>query len=114
MSLIWATRGRTWGFRFLRDGGLPDPLLVYDTVFSGVEDEPEAWRRDAETVALRFPDPLQREDLAGRVIPHEFVVFGPLADGIDSVEDGLRLVWPLVADEFDRVWQLPKPPSASG
>ena len=34
MSLIWATRGRTWGFRFLRDGGFPDPLPVYDLAFS--------------------------------------------------------------------------------
>ena len=57
MNFIWATRGRTWGFRFVRDGGLPDPLVVYDTAFSGVGDEPEAWRRNAETVALRFPDP---------------------------------------------------------
>lgn len=114
MRLIWATRGRTWGFRFLHDGGFPDPLLVYDAVFSGVEDEPEAWRRVAEKVALRFPDPQGRQDVAGRVIPHEFVVFAPLADGIDSVEDGLRLVWPLVADEFAQVWELPKPPSSNG
>jgi hypothetical protein len=114
MSLIWATRGRTWGFKFLRDGGFPDPLPEYDKAFSGVEDEPEAWRRVAEAVALRFPDPLGRQDVAGRVIPHEFVVFGPLADGIDSVEDGLRLVWPLVADAFARVWDLPKPPSTNG
>jgi hypothetical protein len=65
-------------------------------------------------VALRFPDPLRRQDLAGRVIPHELVVFRPLADEIDSVEDGLRLVWPIIAEEFARVWELPKPPSANG
>lgn len=52
--------------------------------------------------------------MLGRVIPHEFVVFPPLADEINSVEDGLREVWPLVADEFAQVWELPKPPSASG
>ena len=114
MNIIWATRGRTWGFRFLRDGGFPDPLVEYDAVFSGIEDEPEVCRRVGEKVALRFPDPEGRQDVAGRVIPHEFVAFGPLAEGIDSVEDGLRLVWPLVADEFARVWELPKPPSASG
>ena len=34
-----------------------------------------------------------------------------LADQIDSIEDGRRLVWPLVADEFARFWKLPKPPS---
>ncbi|SES86802.1 hypothetical protein [Geodermatophilus poikilotrophus] len=116
MSLIWATRGRTWGFRFLRRGGFEDPLPVYDTAFSGLEERSEVRARVPgtgalpELVALRFPDPLGRRDRAGRVIPHEFVVFPPLADGVDSVGDGLRLVWPLVADDFKRVWELPKPP----
>jgi len=116
MKLIWATRGRTWGFRFLLKGGFKDPLLVYDDVFSGVGHEAEVCCRVGDKVALRFPDPEGRQDVAGRVIPHEFVVFGPLADEIDSVEDGLRLVWetPLIKDEFARVWKLPKPPSASG
>lgn len=118
MSLIWATRGRAWGFRFLRKGAFEDPLTVYDTAFSEAEDEPETCHRVAETVAppgmvaLRFPDPLARHDRAGRLIPHEFIVFPPLADGINSVEDGRRLVWPLVADEFARIWELPAPPSA--
>ena len=112
MSLIWATRGRTWGFRFLRNGGQPDPLPLYDAAFSGVGDEAEAWRLGAEAVALRFPDPLGRQDAAGRVIPHEFVVSGSSAQGVDSVEDGRRLIWPIVADEFALVWELAKPPPA--
>jgi hypothetical protein len=66
------------------------------------------------SVVEDFPDPLGRRDVAGRVIPHDFVILGPAVEEIDSVEDGLRLVWPLVADEFDRVWRLPKPPAASG
>ena len=114
MTLIWATRGRTWGFRFLNDGGFRDPLPEYDKVFSGLEAEREVCRRVGEKVALRFPDPSGWQDVAGRVIPHDFVVFPPLADAIDSVEDGLREVWPLVAGEFARVWQLPKPPSTTG
>jgi hypothetical protein len=114
MSFIWATRGRTWGFRFLRDGGFEDPLPEYDKVFSGVDGEREAWRRVGKTVALRLPDPLGRKDVAGRVLQHDFVVFAPLADEIASVEDGLRKIWPLVADDFARVWELPKPPAVSG
>lgn len=114
MSLIWAARGRSWGFRFLRDGRFKDPLPIYDDVFSGTEGGPEIWRRVGGKLALRFPDPLGRQDRAGRTIPHEFVVFPPLADEIDSVEDGIRLVWPQVAEEFARVWDLPKPPSATG
>jgi len=110
MKLIWATRGRTWGFRFLRNGGFADPLPVYEDVFSAIEGGPEVCRRVGERLALRFPDPSGWKDRAGRVIPHDFVVFGPLIDRIDSVEKGRQLVWPLVADEFSRVWQLPKPP----
>lgn len=112
MRLIWATRGRTWGFRFLLNGGFDDPLVVRDDVFSGFDNQPEVWRRVAAKVALRFPDPLGRQDAAGRVIPHEFVVLAPEADRIDSLEEGRRLVWPLVADEFERIWQLSEPPSA--
>lgn len=112
MTLIWATRGLTWGFRFLSRGGFPDPLPEYDKVFSKIADGQEAWLRIGEKVALRFPDPLGRQDRAGRVIPHDFVVFGPLADQINSVEDGRRDVWPLVRDRFDEVWDQPKPPAA--
>lgn len=119
MSLIWATRGRTWGFRFLRSGGRADPLLAYEAAFSEVPDDSEGWSRVDATaesdamVALRFPDPLGRRDQAGRVIPHDFVVLQPLAEEVGSVADGLRLVWPLVAEEFERVWELPQPPSAA-
>ncbi len=114
MKLIWATRGRTWGFRFLRDGGVKDLLSVYDEVFSGVGDEREVCRRVGRMVALRFPDPERRQDRAGRVIPHDFVVFEPLADKLHSVDDGRQLIWPEVADEFARVWERTEPPSTSG
>lgn len=109
--LIWATRGRSWGFRFLLDGGRSDPLPDYERAFARLGDAPATWRRDAAAVALRFPDPLRRSDTAGRVIPHEFVVLGDLADEIGSIEDGLRKVWPLVADTYARVWDAENAPS---
>ena len=111
--LIWATRGRFWGFRFLLNGGLSDPLPAYERSFAGDHDRPATWRRAAGTVALRFPDPLGRRDASGRVIPHEFVVFGEQADGIESVEDGLTHIWPLVAEAYARVWDAERPPSAA-
>jgi len=111
MTVIWATRGEVWGFRFLRSTGIPDPLLEYDRAFAGIGAEPRIWRRVGKDVALRFPDPSGRKDRSGRVIPHDFVVFSPLADQINSVEDGLRAVWPLVADEYARAWKLPEPPA---
>lgn len=114
MTLIWATRGRTWGFRFLLRGGFPDPLPEYDSVFAGVDGGPEVYHRSGKKVALRFPDPLGRTDAAGRVIPHEFVVRGALADDIRSVDDGRRLVWDLpdVGERYAAVWELPTPPAS--
>lgn len=112
-ALIWASRGRSWGFRFLLNGGLSDPLAEYERIFAGLGDEPTICRRVAGKLALRFPDPLGRRDSAGRLIPHDFVVSGNLADEIESVEDGLQQVWPLVAEAYARVWAAEHPPSAA-
>ncbi|QGF22600.1 hypothetical protein [Raineyella fluvialis] len=112
VDLIWATRGRSWGFRFLLFGGYSDPLSAYERAFAGIEDDVEVSRRAEERVALRFLDPLNRVDAAGRIIPHDFVVWGPLADDIHSVEDGIQKVWPLVVDVYARVWMNEKAPVA--
>lgn len=129
MRLIWATRGRTWDFRFLENGGFPDPLPVYDAAFVGMSGEPDAWQVvdaavglrfgvNSEMFALRFRDPLERRDRAGRVIPHEFVVIpSDIEDeaySIDSVDAGRSIVWPRVQARFDSVWNSPKAPVTNG
>lgn len=106
---IWATRGKNWGFRFLRTAGRSNPLEVYEAAFSGAEDTTEAFQVKADTVAFRFLDPDKRRDAAGRAIPHEFVLFPPLPGKVSSVEDGFHLVWPLVKDDFARDWEQPQP-----
>lgn len=111
MTLIWATRGYAWGFRFLRRGGLADPLLEYEELFSNVNESPETCQSHNGRVALRFPDPRGRKDRAGRIIPHEFVLRGTLAKRVQSVEDGIRIVWPFVEDEYEQVWRSPEPPA---
>jgi hypothetical protein len=112
VRLIWATRGKSWGFRFIRDGGFADPLPVYEEAFEGTEGRGEEYGRSAAVVAFRFPDPEGRRDEAGRVIPHDFVVFGPEAGDIDSVESGRDVIWPLVQDEYGRIWDQPLSTSA--
>lgn len=109
MTFIWATRGEAWGFRFLRDGGFTDPLPQYDSAFEGTPTGQTAWQKANSVVAARFPDPDGRTDSAGRVIPHEFVLFPPLADELDNVDDVITQVWPLVADEYSDVWQTAQP-----
>lgn len=111
MKLIWATRGRTWGFRLLRTGDLPDPLLALEAALSLLGDEPQAWRRDGPRAVVRFLDPRGRQDLAGRVIPHEAVLLEPEASNVDSFEEARRAVWAEVEEYFDRVWELPEPPA---
>lgn len=111
VDLIWATRGRTWGFRFLLSGGSSNPLPPYESAFTGTETDDVVFRRTGHGVALRFPDPLQRTDSAGRIIPHDFVVPSPGSDAIDSVDDGLRVIWPIVARVYAEVWDSEAPPS---
>lgn len=111
MRIIWATRGLSWGFRFLLDAGLRDPLPTYDLAFEGTDGNRTLCRRVGDHVALRFPDPVGRKDQSGRVIPHDIVLLPHLANDVDSVADGLRLVWPLLADAFAVVWDQGQPPS---
>lgn len=113
MSFLWVTRGRVWGFRFLRNGGFDDPLPIYDAVFSDVGQKPAALIRHRDAVGLRFPDPEGRTDRSGRIIPHDFVLSGELAERIITVQDGIREVWPLVAAEYESVWDQPKAPPAA-
>lgn len=113
IRFIWATRGKTWGFRFLRSAGFADPLTDYERAFADVSDQREVCHRaDPDTVVLRFDDPESRCDSAGRVIPHDFVLIGRWADGINSITEGLHAVWPLVADEFAACWDAEEPPPA--
>jgi hypothetical protein len=111
VNLIWATRGRSWGFRFLLDGGLSDPLSTYERAFDGAGGERTHCRQVGSHVAVRFPDPLGRLDKSGRVIPHDIVVESALATGIRSAEDGLRIIWPLLAPAFEKVWDRSDAPS---
>lgn len=109
--LIWATRGQGWGFRFLLGAGLDDPLTEYETAFGGDVDSAEAFHRSADVVAVRFPDPLQRRDAAGRVIPHEIVAFGEDAREIDSLDAGISRLWPRVSGIYARIWDVESPPT---
>jgi hypothetical protein len=93
-------------------GGYSDPLAAYERAYSGLEDKVSVYRRTGEGVALRFSDPLERKDAAGRIIPHDFVVLGSLAEGLDSVDAGIQTIWPLVSSIYEDVWDEEKSPSA--
>ncbi|WP_298945020.1 hypothetical protein [uncultured Microbacterium sp.] len=108
-SFIWATRGRSWGFRFLRDGGFSDPLPVYEAAFAGTAGQREICQRVGDLLVLRFVDPEGRKDHARRVISHDFVVLPPASNEIQSPSDGVSTAWNSVANEYDRIWDAASP-----
>ena len=114
MRFIWATRGRTWGFRFLRRGNLIDPLPEYSAAFARFEGVAQICDQVGGITALRFEDPLGRKDRSGRVIPHDFVILGDDWAGAHSVSSGIDLVWPLVEEEYARNYDLPEPLPSDG
>ena len=110
---IWATRGLHWGYAFLSTGGLADPLETYEEAIAPIENQSEGWCRSGGNVALRFQDPDGRRDSSGRLIVHDFVLFGQLADAVDSLDGGRGLIWPVVEAEFDKTWGQPGPPPST-
>lgn len=106
MKMIWATRGRNWGFRFLRNGGFKDPLREYEKAFDSHSTELQLWIPGSDLLTLRFPDPLDRKDAAGRSIAHDFVVFNPASELMKSFESAQQNVWADVAQEYSAVWDF--------
>lgn len=88
-------------------------MSLYESAFVGAENNTHVYRRIGNRVALRIVDPLNRRDAAGRIIPHDFVISGSMATSIQSADDGLREIWPLVADAYSAVWDSDKPPSTA-
>ena len=109
MKFLWATRGKTWGFRFLCTAGLANPLAEYEAAFAGTTGAAEVLARRGGMTAVRFPDPDGRTDRAGRVIPHEFVI---LTDGMDfeTVDTARTMLWMHVAPLYASVWDQPTGP----
>ena len=105
MRLIWLTRGRSWGFRFLRDGGFEDPLPEYERVFGSFTNDYADFRRLSDgTVAWRLPDPESRRDDVGRLIVHDFAIYPPDADAISTQTDALASVWDRIATEYSDLY----------
>lgn len=104
MSIIWATRGRTWGFRFLRDGGHARPLEFYTRAFSQADDELEVFHQSTDSIAIRFADPQDRKDRSGRIIPHEFVLTGDDMKGISCLDDATSKIWPAFSATYNEIW----------
>lgn len=104
MEIIWATRGKHWGHKFLLDGGYKDPLPPYLEAFSGFENSRHVFERCNGHLALRFPDPEERHDESGRLIYHDLVISGHAITDARSYDEACSFMWPLIADEYSKLW----------
>lgn len=111
MSVIWAARGHSWGFRFLRDGGHPDPLLAYEAAFAASPPALDSIARHGTSVVARLTDPEGRRDAAGRPIVHDFVIDGADAEDLHGIEDVRAVIWGGLAAEYAALWESTSPPS---
>lgn len=104
MNMIWATRGKNWGFKFLMDGGYSDPLPAYEEVFEAYSMETEFWYSLPDRAGLRFPDPLHRKDSSGRLIFHDFVILDRELMEIRTFQEARELVWSQVEKRYSELW----------
>lgn len=115
MTVLWVTRGFDWGSRFVWDGGLSDPLQLFEQGFVGVSGGREGVAVSPTIRAARFQDPLGRRDRSGRPILHEFVVSHEAGLQFATLTEAVEVLWPLAADEYETAWaETPAPRSSVG
>lgn len=109
MSLLWSTRGRAWGYRFLARGGHDDPLPVYEAAFDGTDPDGEFLIRRGDVAVLRMRDPQGRRDRSGREIIHDFLLDGEEAAMVTDLETARQIVWSMVGTTYDALWDAHDP-----
>ncbi|WP_296183000.1 hypothetical protein [uncultured Corynebacterium sp.] len=55
-------------------------------------------------MALRFPDPEERDDESGRLIYHDLVISDHAIIDACSYEEACSFVWPLLSAEYSKLW----------
>ena len=108
-DILWSSRGKDWGFRILQHPTTfeCDWLDIHKAVFANSKDDEGFYERtqvrigliEKKCVGIRFLDPELRCDSAGRVIPHEFIVFGQSSLALEDNTDWVHL-WPVVSEDY--------------
>lgn len=101
MDLIHATRGKTKGFTFLKQGGVPTFLQEYENAFGHDSGQTGVFKKVGGKIAVSFLDPDGKKDFAGRLIPHEILIPKSMAHGINNVDDVMEKIWPLLKDQYE-------------
>ncbi len=99
-QILHASRGKNKGFQFYKNGGIPDPLSVYEQAFGKDNGLSEQFKWVGKTIAASFPDPQGRKDFSGRVIPHQIIIPQTMTAGINNLDDVKEKIWPLLQDTY--------------
>lgn len=100
VTVIHVSRGKNQGFRFYNDGQSPSPLSEYDKGFADHQESSDYFKKYDGKIAATFLDPEGRTDRAGRNIPHQVIIPKSMADGINSIDDVVAKIWPIVKEDY--------------
>lgn len=105
-DVIHASRGKNKGFRFLQNGGLPDPLHEYERAGFPLSDNTHVrYGKNNEKIAVSFHDPKGRRDFAGRPLHHEVILPKEHAAGLNDFESVKQKAWSLVQARYEPFYQ---------
>jgi hypothetical protein len=101
-DIVFYSRGKNKGLRFMQNGGTPTPLAEFGKGFQGDYDQPMDYFHKYEgKIAVVLKDPEGRKDHAGRYIPHNLIIPKSMAPGIDNIDDVVEKIWPKLKDIYD-------------
>lgn len=106
---ILASRGKNIGYHILDSGGVQNPVGLLDalglTTSGSNELAPGEMRKMAGKIAAVLPDPEGRKDHAGRPLNHSIVIPRSMASDINSMDDVLQKVWPMLKPTYEEMYQ---------
>lgn len=117
-TILWSTRGRDWGFRMLLLPQLScsDWLDAHHRMFqeNTVTEEYQVNQGNIKLssnltvpyIALSFPDPEQRKDRAGRIIPHEIALFGEEIQAFQDIRSAVNEIWKTLSSTYAILYPL--------
>lgn len=104
-SVVYSSRGKNMGFTILESGGTNKPIEVLERAGLTTGNE-EAFKRLPDgSIGAHFFDMKGRTDRAGRRIPHSLVIPPVKAEGINTLDDVKKKVWPTLEKTYDDFYE---------
>lgn len=117
-NILWSTRGQNWGFRLLLLPELDcsDWLDARHSMFREGKSAEEYFFNQGDIrlssnltvpyLAFSFPDPEQRKDRAGRIIPHEVALFGEETKAFQDIQSAVDEIWKILSSNYAILYPL--------